>query len=343
VQVLTPIKIVELPYALFGEEEISIAILVPRMTGNEAGYHVYMSQDDEEYYRIKTLSTFNPYGILAEAYPLTNEIDDEVGMTIDFDSAQNINLLQSISRTELMGTRNLSMVDDELISFQTVIPITASQYKLEGVYRGRYGTEHVVHEIAAPFYYSNVIQPVRHYTFLAGSTRYFKIVPFSSSQVGSLAAAMTWEFTFSGEAWRPYSPINLKLNNRAKNVKYDNEEDIVVTWTPRVRGIGTDVGDPEVVIDSEVEHEGKFRVTIDFNGSTVRTAEEINVYTWTYTGAMNLADNGHYVSPLTFNVTNYVVDVNNIEYESFPVSLDITNLAYTTTTTTTSTTTTTTT
>jgi hypothetical protein len=302
-----------------------------------------MSQDGDEYYKLTTVTHYQVFGTLAEDYPETTTIDDEQGVVINFDANQYTDALQTVSRIELMGTRNSSLIGDEIVTFQTVTPITSSQFRLTGVYRGRWGTVNKAHLAGESFsFIGAAVLEHHHYSFLVGATRYFKFVPFSSSTTGALAAATVYSHTFTGEAFTPYEVINLKANGENYNLLYDSE-DIELTWTPRVRGVGTGIGVPSSVVDSSQTHEGKFRVTIEVGGSTVRTVEDLDVYDYTYSAANIIADNGSYVSPITLNVTNYIVGEGSVEYESDKTSVVVRRLAYSTTTTTTSTTTTTTT
>ena len=333
-------KILELPYSFYNSETLEVAFLVPRQTGHELGYTIYMSLDGEEYYRYKSGGVFSVYGELAEAYPITSTIDDDIGMLLDFDSAQNTDALQTISRTELLGQRNASVLDDELISFQTVTPITEEQFRLTGVYRGRWGSVMTTHSIGAPFYYPPTIVPYSSNYFVVGSTLYFKILPYSADSSMSLSDCTVYQHTFEGESYKPYEVINLKANGEHYNPRY-NEEGIVLTWTPRVRGEGTGYGVPDETVDSEMTHEGKFRVRVYVSGVDVRTVEDLEVYTWTYTTSMNLADNTSYPNSIRFDVTNYIVGNNNYEFESDPTSITVRSLYPSTTTTTTTSTTTT--
>jgi len=342
VSVLTPVNVVEAPYALAGEE-ISLIFLVPRKTGNELGYQIYLSQDGTEYYNLKNSAYFQVWGTLAEAYPVTPTIDEDTGMLINFDTKQDMDRLQSISYTELLGTRNTCIIGDEIITFQTITPITTTQYRLTGVYRGRWGTVNKSHAIGENFYFTGAsIVPVKHYSFTTGSTRYFKVVPYSRSSSGSLSSAEEITHTFTGEAYTPYEVINLKANGDNYWPIYyglPTPGDIVLTWTGRVRGDGTGIGDPSVVVDGAHETEGSFRAKFYVGGSLVRTADDLSSETYTYTAANILADNGHYPSKITAKVSNFIVGAGSVEYESDTTDLLIRKSGTLTTTTTTTSTT----
>lgn len=347
IAVLTPVTVIETPYGFAGEE-LSLVFLVPQKTGNEIGYLIYMSQDGTEYYRLAEDTYYEVWGTLAEEYPVTSAIDEDQGILINFDLHQDMDALQSISYTELLGTRNTAIIGDEIITFQTVTPVTTTQYRLTGVYRGRWGTVNKSHSIGENFYFTgSSIITVKDYTFLAGSTRYFKLVPYSSTTTGSLSSAEVITHTFTGVSYTPYEIINLKANGDSYWPIYDglpSPSDIVLTWNGRVRGEGTGIGDPAVVVDDPATFEGKFRAKFYVGGSLVRTADNLEAETYTYTAANVLADNGNYPSKITAKVSNFIVGTGSVEYESDTTDLLIRKSGtLTTTTTTTSTTTSTTT
>lgn len=348
IAVLTPVGVIEGSYALTEGEEISLIFLAPQKTGDELGYRIYMSQDGTEYYELTDTSDFQPWGTLAEAYPVTTTIDEEQGLLINFDSRQDTDALQSISYTELLGARNTAIIGDEIISFQTVTPVTTTQYRLMGVYRGRWGSVHKSHSIGENFYFlGSTLTKIQHYSFTAGATRYFKLVPYSERSTGSLASASIITHTFTGQAFTPYEVINLKANGDNYWPIYyglPSPDDIVLTWNGRVRGEGTGIGDPAVVVDDPATFEGSFRAKFYVEDSLVRTADNLSEETYTYTAANILADNGNYPSHITAKVSNFIVGAGSIEYESETTDLLIRRSGtLTTTTTTTSTTTSTTT
>jgi len=322
----------ESPYAL-GGEVLSLVFIVPRTTGDEVGYNIYMSMDGvAEYTRIATSTLFNVYGTLESAYPITPTVDELVGFTVNFDSVQNTDIMQSISRVDLWGTRNLSGIEDEILTWETITPVTAEQFEFIGVYRGRWGTQIVAHEAEADFYYAgNGLVSIQSNAFTYGSTRFFKIVPFGANTAGSISAADVYQHTFVGEAFKPYEPINLAANGESVYPVYDMEN-IVLTWDGRIRGDGTGVGDPSVVTDDPATWEGLFRVRVYVDDILMRTTSSIDAQTWTYTTSMIVSDNGHYPSYITFAVSNYVIGQGSVEYESDTTNLTVRKLVVTTTT-----------
>jgi hypothetical protein len=351
---LSDIAIVESPY-LISPNDYKLLFFVPKKTGFELGYTVYMSQDGVDYYRLATKDMYTPYGLLQEEYPYnTASIDDDVGLLPQFDSAQDISLLQTISDIELYGTRNLSLLrgnvliggatytlNEEFVSFRETEAVTSDTYRLTGVLRGALDTSPQTHPIGMKYYFvGNAISPTGHFSFTLGKTVYLKFVPFSSTLTGSIEDATVYTYTFTGRAFKPYSPINLAANGQYFNATYD-AENITLTWDARLLDGGAGTGNPSIVIDSSPTWSGRFRVRVVVGTEIVRTSEDINDLTWNYTTVMNLDDNTAYPDKIYFQVSNYITGSQGEEYESNTTTIAVTNSNLITTTTTTSTTTTT--
>jgi len=125
-----------------------------------------------------------------------------------------------------------------------------------------------------------------------------------------------------------YPASNLKADGRiTAYATYTG--DIVLTWSPAMRGKGAGIGDPDSVIDASPTWEGYFKIkvyahdTIIPSGNLVRTTEDIDATTWTYTAAMNLSDNVTLPDYVTFVLTNYRISIAGIEYESLSVAITV--------------------
>jgi len=356
---LDKIYVSETTYAIT-PNEYAVNFFVPKKTGNESGFIVWMSQDGEEYYRLATRHFFTPYGTLTQSYGITSSIDEDVGIHVQFNSAQNTTLLQSIADIELYGTRNISILQgaqpsglglieqEEIISFRTVTVESTNVYHMTGVLRGALDTQMKEHAYGTGFYFADsMLEPVRSSVFTLGKTVYFKVVPFSETGTGDIADAEVITYTFDGRAFAPYVPINLRANDQAVNPRYNPPENITLTWDARAQDSGAGTGNPSIIIDSTPTWDGYFRVKVYVGGSLVRTAEGINDLSWTYTSVMNIDDNEDYPNRVGFKVTSYIPISTGGEYESeesanIEVRRETLSTTTTTTTSTTSTTTTTT-
>jgi hypothetical protein len=139
-------------------------------------------------------------------------------------------------------------------------------------------------------------------------------VPFNLKVVGSIADAEAQDLTVSGVAYTPYRPVNFCANAESLVSRYDN--DIILTWSARMRSEGAGLGIPGVAL-STTTREGFFEVEVYVNSILVRTTTAIDAITWTYTSAMNITDNGALVDEITFKLSNYLFNIaTNLTYRS---------------------------
>lgn len=294
----------ELPY-FFGTE-ISVLPLAAKRTELEVGFQVHRSLDDGNSYSIFDTSEKNyvVYGTLNADYDIGKPaIDDEgfaVTITIDDD------LLSTSTMSEILtGTTNLAIIEDEIISFQTITPLTATTFQLSNILRGRYGTRKATHAEDTPIWMipSSDLDIYTSDNFTYDADFYFKLVPYNTKLTGVVADATAIDLTITNKVGTPYSPVNFCANDRNYAARYD--DDIVLTWSARKRGEGAGIGTPGTVLPTS-GHEGYFEVKVYISGSLVRTQSAIDALTWTYTEAMNISDNGSLASTVIFTITNYL-------------------------------------
>ncbi len=341
----------EAPYVLVGADLIFGIPLAARRSGAAKGYLLYVSKDGgTSYEKIKQIKQYNPYGTLVnKRYKAdTDKIDDDVGFEVDFVN-DDVGLIETITRSQLLGQKNIALLGSEMISFQTITPVSGytNRYRIEGIYRGRIDTEQIDHYRGESFWFIGDTQYTQfeNYDFTTGAELKFKYVPYTERVVGDISTAPIVTKTITGRALTPYRPINLQIESQEYRAIYTAGADIDLDWSPRVRGLGSGVMNPLTFPDGAISWEGNFRVKVYGDGSLVRTTSSINDDSWTYTNAMNVADNGAGGADLIeFHVTNYRV-VDGVEYESAPLIAKVQKTSWefsstTTTTTTTSTTTT---
>jgi hypothetical protein len=308
-------RIIEAPYALISSE-INLIPLASRRLAGDLGYNIYMSVDGGvSYNSLGVAGAFQPFGLLTYAYPEnTFSIDDTVGITIDFEQDQT--LVETVPWADVFaGTKNLALLGDEIISFQSVTPITATQYKLEGIIRGRYDTVREDHPAGEEFYVlqSNELTLLTNPEIISGATRKFKFVPFNAREEGEIVDATVITLAIAGRMYTPYKPTNFLANGGDFNARYSG--DIVLTWNARYRGKGAGLGIPGVVL-AESDYEGYFSVDVYIDAVLHRQVTDIDALTWTYTAAMNASDTGGDLAPsVTFRLFNFRLE-NGVTFTS---------------------------
>ena len=310
-------RILEAPYVM----TLAVALLpiACRKSLLDQGFRIYMSLDGgSSYFLVDSVVNLQPYGTLAGTYQAdTYAIDDEVGFTIDF--VQDVDQVETVTWGEVFaGNKNTAILGDEIISFQSITPVSGTQYKLEGVIRGRFGTTKQDHAEGAEFYcIDKAITLITHNEILIGADRKFKFVPYNVRNTGDIADATPLDLTINGKALTPYMPVNFHANGGSFAARYDT--DIDLTWSPRYRGKGAGIGSPGTVI-ADADREGLFRIEVWVSGVKVRDTDSIDAATWTYTQTMNTDDNGSLATKITFKLSNYRVE-SGITYESGQVEV----------------------
>ena len=299
-------RVVEAPYVLT-EGVIGVLAFAERETDYQCGFNLYLSTDGGvSYVCIETLDNIVPYGTLNANHPRGVMIDEE-GIIIDFEEDEE-DVITSTWADVLAGTANLGILGGEIISWLTITPITTTQVRLENVIWGRFGTQRVDHTAGEKLYViTNALDVVVHAEIVNAAVRKFKLVPFNVAQVGDIADATAVDLTIAAKALTPYIPSNFCANGSNAAARYD--DDIVLTWSPRYRGRGAGIGIPGEVLP-EATREGYFTIKVYMGGTIlVRTATAIDAETWTYTEAMNLADNAAVLADyVTFKISNYRTD-----------------------------------
>lgn len=298
-------EIFEAPYLI--TSDIEVIPIAARRSDVDLGMHVHLSFDDgDSYSMIGAAANLRPYGILVGSYSAnTYTIDDTVGFVIDFIN-NDVDLIETITFPDVLAAvNNNAILGDELITFQTITPISGTQYKLEGIVRGRLDTNKVMHVTGEDFYWigSLSITSIQHAEIVAGADRKFKFAPYNIKSAGDLSEATVMALVIEGRAKKPYIPRNFLANGSSFASRYST--DIVLTWSARYRGQGAGIGSPGEVLP-DVEREGFFEIEVWVSDILVRTITAIDAVTWTYTEAMNDLDNG---SPLAeevaFKLLNY--------------------------------------
>lgn len=317
---LTPFThqaVFEAPYVL--SDAIKVLPLACREDDLDLGFDIYLSIDGgASYSLINRISNLQPYGTLVGTYPAdTYTIDEETGFIIDF--VDDAELIETTTWANIFSAeQNTAILGDEIISFRDITPVAGTQYKLENVIRGRFGTQKVAHVADEKFWFiKKKVALAAHSEILAGVARKFKLVPYNIKYSGDVSEATAIDLSIEGESKKPYIPINFLANGSSKVARYST--DIVLTWSPRYRGKGAGIGSPGIVL-ADADREGYFEVEVWVASVKMRTTTAIDAATWTYTGTMNTTDNGSLASEVLFKLLNYCTE-DGVLYESDQVEV----------------------
>ena len=299
-------RVIEAPYAMTQIEDPAVLAVACAERQFDLGFIFHISVDGgTSYSEVSALSNLVPYGELVDqAYPPTFTIDDERGFFVEFRNNFSLEQFATTSwQNVLPGIEHVGLLGNEIIFFKDITPVSELKYKIENIIRARMDTRQMFHNIGTGFYILHKDLTIQEHEFIAvGATLHFKLVPYNSKRQGSIADATPISMTIAGRRATPYVPSNFCANGRSFAARYDS--DIILTWSPRYRGKGAGIGIPGKILASS-EREGLFAIRVLVNNVVVRTALNIDSDTWTYTQAMNLADNGSLPSEVKFRLTNY--------------------------------------
>lgn len=305
----------EAPYLI--TPDIKAIPIAERSSDIDLGMYVHLSFDEGNSYSLMGVApNLRPYGTLVGSYSSsTYTIDDAIGFTIDF-SNDDVDSIETTTWPKVLAaTNNNAILGDELITFQAITPVSGTQYKIDGIIRGRLDTTKVDHLDGEDFYWigSFNISSFNHQEIIAGADRKFKLVPYNIKSTGSLSSATVIDLPIEGRAKKPYIPGNFFANEGSFASRYSS--DIVLTWSPRYRGKGAGIGIPGEVL-SNTDREGYFEIKVYVSDILVRTTSAIDAATWTYTEVMNNSDNGAILpEEVVFKLLNYRVE-NGYTYKS---------------------------
>lgn len=236
---LNHVGIFEAPHSLVGDKLVLIPVAA-REVGTELGYHLYISVDGgSSYSKIDTVSVFNAYGTLVSVWPTSDQpygrgtyqlgssediSPSELGLMVDFTSDFDVSQISSVVRTQVFGGAHMSILGEELISFQNIAVVSgySLRYSLTGIYSGRFDSEHATHSVGEDFWFvgNGHRHQIEHPDIMPGAVLYFKFVPFNAQSTGDISEAIAVEKTIEGRAKKPYFPINFNGCGRSYHAEY---------------------------------------------------------------------------------------------------------------------------
>ncbi len=295
----------EAPYAL-SRDEISVIPVAMRKMDHDLGFQAHMSIDGGNSYSfVESYKNIRSYGKVVDSeYPSgTYTIDTERGFVIEFEN-DDFDQIETVSFDEaLAGVKNLALLGDELISFQTITPISGRKCRIETIFRSRYGTVKDSHVIGEDFYFLGAkVDVLSHKELMKWRVRQFKLVPYNVRKFGNIADATAFPVLINGIAKTSGIPANFCANGGSFAPRYDT--DIVLTWSAKYRGKGAGIGVAGKVL-SESVIEGLFEINVFVGSVLVRPVTGLDVTTWTYEEAMNLSDNGSLADEVRILLRNY--------------------------------------
>jgi hypothetical protein len=248
--------------------------------------------DGAGYFDTGDFGNFCPIGFLSALYPAATPATDSTGFSLTTASI-NLILLNSVGASDRDSGKNLLLIDQEIMSWETVTANSDGTYTISGVVRGVMDTVPVDHAPGANvWFFSDGVALTNDTPFLADRTINAKFLPFNSAGTLPISSASANSVTTRSRSIRPYPPGNLRMQGQTYGTRYTTVTgDFVINWSSRnISQAGEspltkqDHGD----ITAEVGTTYTVRITV---GSTlIRTVTGITAETYTYTAAQRVAD-----------------------------------------------------
>ncbi|MEN3980602.1 phage tail protein [Acinetobacter sp. CWB-B33] len=279
------VRVIELPYydavQLASESEVNAeleadptlskaAVIASRFQRNSINADVQTGQGS---YSSKAILDYCPSAVLSAGI-------DRMQTVLSIKDGTDLNLVEM---------NEWLLLDDEKLAV-TAVDLVANTVTVK---RGVLGTQPAVHAAEAQLYFCDQWLAVDNTDYYAGESVNAKVLTKTSSAQLALALATANSITLNGEAYRPYPPANVKINDEYWPAEI--ETDLVLTWVDRNRLQQTG-GEILSWFDAGITLEGGVSYQLilterDENGVEVQTQNlslgTLNTYTFS-TAAMNV-------------------------------------------------------
>lgn len=190
--------IFEPPNALTGTQGGQITILTNANPATFGGANIWLSTDNATYYQVGSIGNNAIVGYLYDVLPSYGGANPDNTNDLFVDISQGQGTLASVSSGDAAAGLSLCFVDGELIGYTTATLVSAGRYKLEGLYRGMFGTPIGSHAINSKFgkldsAAFNFVVPA---TFSTGQTIYFKFTSFNPQSQLELSLASVSPYSY---------------------------------------------------------------------------------------------------------------------------------------------------
>ncbi len=270
---------------------------IPRLPTDAVGddQHIYIASTAQIFYGVNVYRTDDggtTYRLQAESLPncTMGEALSEIGngQANVFDWANSVDVvldhgtLESRPKIDVLNGFNLALLGNELIQFQSATLIDADTYRLEGLLRGRLGTEHEMsnHSIGDRFILIN--DRINSLKLL--SSDWYADRVFRVGQVTRPVTDGTYDdklFQGQGVMARPYSVAHVHGSR-------DESGNLVIDWKRRTRADGSWKDFADVPLGETIE---LYEVEI-MSGAAVKRKIQSTSQSVSYSAAQQVTDFG---------------------------------------------------
>lgn len=213
--------------------------------------------------------------------------------------------LASVTEDEMVRQgKNMAVIGEEIIQFQTATLVLQGVYDLSGLIRGCRGTEYATasHASGDPFVLvDNFAKSFGYDASMRGQSSDFRFIESGNSYSGGYPS-FDHATSLAAASRLPYSPVHLK----AAGDRSGGSADVVLSWVRRARKNGALTDLQDVPLD-ESNEAYELEIWNSAGSSLLRTVTGLTSPTWTYISAYQGLD-GVSASSFKFRVFQYTTD-----------------------------------
>ena len=275
-------RLLEAPYALAPLRRV--VTLGVRGSAVALGYEVWSSPYGGTVLgKSNVVNAMTPSGVLDVGISAT-------ATALVADVVVDAEALASISAVELAEGRNILLVDEELIAWQTVTDNGDGTHTLSGLVRGVMDSTPTPHSAAARVWFlSNGFGYTTPAAYGVDGNVKVKLLPYNNAGVVTLAAATEMNLVTTSRASKPYVPTGIRENGILHPVHIADA--LAVTWSHRDR-LGTwQYDDAGVTASPEAGATTRVKVYGE-GGGLIHTESGLTGTSWTYPVATEISESG---------------------------------------------------
>lgn len=290
-------RLVECPYHLSPDGLRYALALAARADSSHVGFDIWSDPaGGTNFVQSASSPSFCGTGTLKASYPASTSSLDATGFIIE--NLIDPDDVPSTDTSGLYAGQNLALIDDEIVSWQTISgsDTTPNERTISNVLRGVLDTVPATHALGARVW---LLKPgsLPKTTSAPISSELaslkVKALPYNYRNVLALADATAMTLAVSSRYIIPYPPGQIRLNGSAWPATLTAGVDVVVTWKHRNRLVQKAAG---VVLSQDAgdqsasPEQGIYVVQVYVNSVVKRTVNVGTAGTWTWTAAMQTAD-----------------------------------------------------
>ncbi len=291
-------ELVEAPYHMIAAAGIPAGIyalaLCARGDGTSKSFEVWLNEGAGDFLSNEIFG-FTPIGLLAAIYPAATPATDPTGFSLTVAGEVDLTFLTSASSAaDLPNGANLLLIDQEIMSWQTVTPNADGTFTISGIMRGVMDTVPMDHASGATvWFFTDGAGLAKTIPYAADTTVEAKLLPKNNFGTFPITSASYITLATNSRFARPYPPGDLCMQSLSYGARYSKVYGgLTVTWKSRNRLTQTAAGTliKQDAADITAEAGTTYTAKVLLNGTLVRTVTGISAETWTYTGEMRVAD-----------------------------------------------------